>query len=66
MSLRSPVVQNESGTSGDKIIAGEITIILRGILGGNKQVGYVTNGIQQFGNNGCTYRVRFEPRGTGI
>jgi hypothetical protein len=66
MSIPTDASAHESGTSDDKIIAGEITIILRGILGGNKQVGYVTNGIRQFGNNGCTYRVRFEPRGTSI
>lgn len=53
----------ESAGSGDSISRGQVTIILQGSLAGNSPSGYITAGVEQFGNNGCSSKVRYERRG---
>lgn len=47
------------GTSDSSINNGERKLVLRGTLGGNNTVGFITYGIADFGYAGCTSKANF-------
>lgn len=48
-----------SGRSDATIDNGQVTIILQGELKGDKPFGYYVQGVKQFNNKGCSYRMNF-------
>jgi len=49
----------ETGGSDSTINQGQVTFILQGELKGDKPFGYFVQGVKQFNNRGCTYRMNF-------
>jgi len=50
----------ESARSSASIYASDVTYIVQGSLAGKQPSGYLTAGVAQFGNNGCTTKLQFE------
>lgn len=50
----------EGARASASVYGGDVTYIVQGSLAGEKPSGYLTTGVAQFGNNGCTTGVRFE------
>jgi len=48
-----------SGRSDSTINNGQVTIILQGELKGDNPFGYYVQGVKQFNNKGCSYRMNF-------
>ena len=59
MMMPLPGEARASGGTAESIHNGKGTLILEGNLGGEEPFGQYTNGIAEFGNAGCSTRVRY-------
>lgn len=61
--FRVPIPTNQemkaSGRSDLTLDQGAITVILQGELQGDEPFGYYVQGVKQFNNRGCSYRMNF-------
>ncbi len=61
LKVRLSQMAEASAGSGSAIVDGKRTFILQGSLKDKKRKGYVTYGVAQFGNNGCTAKAHYLP-----